>query len=110
MAINRETLGVELRQIILADRMAADVIQKANDTRKFIEKSAEEQLSGLEEDARRQQAEMEARVKAEQQKELDARRRKAEERTEAQRRELQAHFDDNRDAWIDEIVGRTTAP
>lgn len=101
-----KALALELQQIILADRMAADTLRTAEETKHNIEKNAERQQANILADAEKRKQEVTELVRAEQTAALEKRKQETEKQFAAQRTALEARVAESKDTWIAEIVER----
>lgn len=99
-----KALGFELRQIIQADRMAMDILQNAEYTRKDIEKKTQEETAAILADAKEKLGEATRQAKQAHAEEMARRKSEAEKAFQQQRDHLESHFAKNRDAWADRIT------
>lgn len=109
MANNKELLAQELRQIIQADRAAADIIAEAHDISLTIANRTEQEKEAAEAEADKQKADLEHSVRSEQEKLFARRRQEMEEENQAKTQQIQEKIAENRSSWIQDIVGRITA-
>ncbi len=98
---------MELRQIVLADRMAADKIREARETADSIAKNAEQRKQAILAEAEKQRAQNAAEAQERQAQTLEARRGEMNARFAGQREGLDAEMRAGQDAWAKEIVQRT---
>lgn len=110
MEDNKEMMGLALKQIIHADRMAADIIHDAEDTRRSIEKNTEKVKADILSSAEKCRAQLEEAAYDRQQRELAERRVQLEEEMSGQRETLEEMVAKNRDGWIEDIFQRVTQP
>lgn len=108
MPDTKEMLALELRQIIQADRMAADIIRDAQQTQKSIEKNTEKVKADILTSLEKCQAEIEEDVRNQQQQILAARKAELEKQINSQQQKLEQQVEEHRDAWVDGIVNRVT--
>ncbi len=109
MPDQKEALGLELRQIIQADRMAADTIQNANYMRRSIEAKTEKDKARILEEAQQHRKELTQKVRQEQASDLDAKKQAALEKSKQKQQTLQQLMDENRETWAAAMVARITA-
>ncbi len=103
---NKKLLAMELRQIVLADRMAADKIREAQSTADSIAQSAEQRRQAMLDDARQQKARHAAEAQKAQEQTLNTRRNALNTRFAAQREGLDAEMRAHQDTWANDIVRR----
>ena len=108
MPDQKEALGLELRQIIQADRMAADTIQNANYMRRSIEAKTEKDKARILEEAQQRQIELTQKVQAEQASDLDTKKEAALAKNQQKQQTLQQLMDENREQWAADMVQRIT--
>ncbi len=103
---NSVRLATELRQVIQADRMAAELVNNAYDTKRSVEKRtlAEKQKILQEADEKRREAL--ARVAEEQREELARRKEAAAQQYAGARQALKDEMEENRKTWAEDIVQR----
>lgn len=106
MASDKKALALELKQIIQADRMAVDIIQRAKDMKTTIEKQTEKDKAEILGDAQRKREEMTGQVEAEMAAEMARRKEEAARQFEQQRQFIRNAMRENREKWVDEITGR----
>lgn len=103
-----KALALELRQIIQADRMAMDILHNAQATGQTIEERTQKETAALLKDADARRDAMVQQVQAEHEEELARRQTQAREQFTTQRRTLGEKMQENRDAWIQEMVSHIT--
>lgn len=108
MPDTKSAMALELRQIIQVDRLANDIIQRAEDTRKSIEKQTKEEVAKIYSEAQNRQDELMAQVQGEQAQDVAARKNEASRNHEETCNNLDAKVEQNRAAWVEEITGRIT--
>ncbi len=105
---NSVRLATELRQIILADRMAVDLINNAYDTKRSVEAKTAAEKQKILQEAEQKRKDALAKVAEEQREELAKRKAKTAQRFAGAREALEQEIETNRELWAAEIVGRIT--
>lgn len=106
MPNDRQAIAMELKQIIQADRMAVDVIQRAKDMGASIEKQTEKDKAAILAEAEQQRRETTEKVQAELADELARRKAEAEKEFAGQREFVSKTMEQNKDKWVEEITAR----
>ena len=104
-----ERLAYELRQIILADRMAIHMIRDAQEVKQSVEDKTASEKERILKEAEEKQAAMLARVQEEKQEELAKRKQEAIGHFEVQKEGLQQKMQAGQEKWIEEITAQMTA-
>lgn len=108
MPDQKAALGVELRQIIQADRMASDIIQGANDMRHSIEARTEQDKARIIEQAEQKRKEVTEQVRKDQMQALEEKKKVALATYDKERAHIAQQMEQNREKWIEDIVTRIT--
>lgn len=99
-----KVLAFELRQIIQADRMALDILNNAEHTRRGIEQKTKDEAEEILMDAQHKKQEVTKQVVAEQEERLEQRKNEAREAYAEQKDRLRKHMEANRDLWAEDIT------
>lgn len=109
MPADRQKLALELKQIIQADRMAVDILTRAEDMKKAIERQTEKDKASMLQKVKTQHNEMVQRVEQEMAADMIKSKEEAAQQFEQQRNFLNKTMDENRQKWVDEITSRITS-
>ena len=109
MPDQKEALGLELRQIIQADRMATDIIQNANYMRRSIEAKTDKDKARIMEEAKQQHQQITQTLQAQQADELAQRKKDAIENNKDKQQALAQLMEENQQEWAAQMVQRITA-
>ena len=106
MDSNSVRLATELRQVIQTDRMAAELVNNAYDTKRSVEKRTLAEKQKILQEAEEKRREAMARVAEEQREELARRKKAAAMQYAGARQALKDEMGNNKEAWAAEIVQR----
>lgn len=99
-----KALAFELRQIIQADRMALDILNNAEHTRRDIEQKTKAEADEILLDAQVKKQEVTKQVIEEQEARLEQRKNEARATYAGQKEHLEKHMAANKDKWVGEIT------
>lgn len=108
MPDQRDALGLELRQIIQADRMAADIIQNANYMRRSIEAKTEQEKARIIDESKQKNKGLSEKLTAELLAAHKVRREAALAEYQTKKQELEKTMQQNQEQWSREITQRIT--
>jgi cell fate (sporulation/competence/biofilm development) regulator YlbF (YheA/YmcA/DUF963 family) len=103
MALQRQALALELKQIIQADRDANEILQEAAGIQKNIEQSCEKEIAILQEKAKNAHSQAEKRLFEEQERLQEAKAQDIVAKIKEKENKLNQIFNKNRENWVNTI-------